>query len=107
MAGRGICLCPSDRSISCSLRNRKSATFAPMKVLKAHFDGKVLVPDEPVDLPTDCALEVRVEPVKRNSANGNSLRRLVEAARRFPVSGGPVDGAEQHDHYLYGLPKRP
>ena len=19
----------------------------------------------------------------------------------------PVDGAEQHDHYIYGLPKRP
>ena len=27
-----------------------------MTVVKAHFDGKVLVPDEPVDLPLNCAL---------------------------------------------------
>jgi hypothetical protein len=76
-------------------------------VLKAHFDGKVLVPDEPVDLPKHCALEVRVVPVRPSSMKGNSLRRLVEVAKRFPVTNAPVDGAEQHDHYLYGLPKRP
>lgn len=23
-----------------------------------------------------------------------------------PVDGGPADGAEQHDHYIYGTPKR-
>ena len=78
-----------------------------MTVLKAHFDGKVLVPDEPVTLPVDCALEVHVEPAKNTSANEDSLRRLVEVARRFPVTDGPADGAAQHDHYLYGLPKRP
>ncbi len=78
-----------------------------MTVLKAHFDGKVLVPDEPVDLPMNCALEVRVMPVTQNEEEGNSLRRLLEAAKSFPVPQGPVDGAEQHDHYLYGLPKRP
>ncbi len=77
-----------------------------MTVLKAHFDGKVLVPDEPVNLPMDCALEVRVEPVREISANSSSLRRLVEAVRRFPVTDGPTDGAAQHDHYLYGLSKR-
>ena len=27
-------------------------------------------------------------------------------ARRFPVADGPADGAAQHDHYLYGLPKK-
>jgi len=78
-----------------------------MTVLKAHFDGKVLVPDEPVDLPTNCALEVRVEAVRQNSTHGNTLRRLIEVAKRFPVNDGPVDSAAQHDHYLYGLPKQP
>jgi hypothetical protein len=29
--------------------------------LKAHFDGRVLVPDEPVDLPTGVALDVVVQ----------------------------------------------
>jgi hypothetical protein len=78
-----------------------------VKVLKAHFDGKVLVPDEPVDLPTDCVLEVRIERLMQKSAQGNSLQRLLDVARRFAVSDGPRDGAEQHDRYLYGLPKRP
>ena len=77
-----------------------------MTVLKAHFDGKVLIPDEPVNLPTNCVLEVRVEPVQKAPANGNSLQQLAEVAKRFPVTDGPADGAVQHDHYLYGVPKQ-
>ena len=84
-----------------------------MTVLKAHFDGKVLVPDEPVDLPLNCPLEVQVKPQKLAAAlapkhDDDSLLKLVELARKFPVGpGAPTDGAAQHDHYLYGLPKRP
>jgi hypothetical protein len=79
-------------------------------MLKAHFDGKVLVPDEPVNLPVDCALELRIEPaqkVQKPSKEINPLKSLVELAKRFPVLDGAADGAAQHDHYLYGLPKRP
>ena len=75
--------------------------------LKAHFDGKVLVPDEPVNLPVNCALEVQVKPVRKAAASAKPLARLLELARQFPANGGPADGAAQHDHYLYGLPKRP
>jgi hypothetical protein len=75
--------------------------------LRAHFDGKVLVPDEPVDLPVNCALEVEVKPAGAPSPASKPLTRLLEVARRFPVADGPADGAAQHDHYLYGLPKRP
>jgi hypothetical protein len=28
--------------------------------LRAHFDGKVIVPDEPVDLPANSSLEIEV-----------------------------------------------
>ena len=31
-----------------------------MKTVRAHFDGKVLVPDEPVDLPLNLSLELKV-----------------------------------------------
>ncbi|MEJ0089235.1 MAG: hypothetical protein WDM80_05740 [Limisphaerales bacterium] len=78
-----------------------------MTTLKAHFDGKVLIPDEPVNLPMDCTLELHVEPVKKSSTETNQLKSLVELAKRFPVLDGAADGAAQHDHYLYGLPKRP
>ena len=33
----------------------------PRMTIRAHFDGKVIVPDEPVALPTGTPLTVRVE----------------------------------------------
>ena len=86
-----------------------------MTILKAHFDGKVLVPDEPVDLPLNCALEVHVQPVSspKSGASPDSdaerpLARLVEILKQYPADPDwPEDGAAQHDHYLYGTPKRP
>jgi hypothetical protein len=75
--------------------------------LKVHFDGKVLVPDEPVNLPVNCALEVQIKPIGAPSGSGKPLSRLLALARKFPVTQAPQDGAAQHDHYLYGHPKRP
>ncbi|MBI3851294.1 MAG: hypothetical protein HY298_13620 [Verrucomicrobia bacterium] len=78
-----------------------------MTKLKAHFDGKVLVPDEPVNLPLNCALEVRVQPLKGMSSQEKPLVKLLHALEELPEnSTWPSDGAQQHDHYLYGLPKR-
>ena len=78
-----------------------------MTVLKAHFDGKVLVPDEPVNLPVNCALEVHVQPV-RETVGEKPLLKLLSALEELPDNPDwPADGAAQHDHYLYGLPKRP
>jgi len=89
-----------------------------MTVLKAHFDGKVLVPDEPVDLPVNCALEVHVKPLETvpkevgsavvNSHADRPLLELLEIARQCPAgASAPADLAAQHDHYLYGVAKRP
>ena len=35
--------------------------------IKARYDGKVLVPDEPLDLPTDQRVEVDVRPLQAGS----------------------------------------
>ena len=35
-------------------------------VIRAHFDGKVLVPDEPLDLPVDEPLELELRSVSRD-----------------------------------------
>ena len=82
-----------------------------MTVLTAHFDGKVLIPDEPVSLPVDCALEVRVQPLKKrvpHSAEDRPLMKLLRSLEELPDNPDwPADGAAQHDHYLYGLPKKP
>ena len=90
-----------------------------MTVLKAHFDGKVLIPDEPVDLPVNCALEVQVKAVEPKESSqtpaqegsvvsDKPLLRLAQLLEELPDNPNwPADGAAQHDQYLYGSPKRP
>ena len=75
----------------------------------AHSDGKVIVPDEPVDLPKGQRLRVTVEaldgPAGAPAAKGGWLEWAREYAEQMP-DNLPDDLAEQHDHYLYGTPKR-
>ena len=70
----------------------------------AHFDGRNLLPDEPVDLPTDKPLRVTVEEAAgRGDAAPLDLAKFfgaIEAERG--LIEGPADWAAEHDHYLYG-----
>ena len=76
-----------------------------MTAIKAHFDGKVLVPDEPLDLPIGQQLQVLIEPTTTDEPPLVGLARLLA---KFPSDpNSPGDVAAQHDHYLYGTPKRP
>ncbi len=83
-------------------------------VFRAHYDGRVLIPDEPVDLPTDRPLSVEVTDAKaRGTEQGEDgdrpLMGLVRIVEETAVDDPewPADGASQIDHYLYGLPKQP
>ena len=74
----------------------------------AHFDGKYLLPDEPVELPTDKPLRVTVEEVPPAAADSPPLNLAEWLDRIVAECGlveGPEDWAAQHDHYLYGAPK--
>jgi hypothetical protein len=65
-----------------------------------------LVPEGPVDLPTECLIELEVRPLPDQKPQ-TALQRLAEVARKLPQDpNAPRDGAAQHDHYLYGTPKR-
>ncbi len=70
--------------------------------VNAHFDGKVIIPDEPLDLPPNQALIVSIEPVaeKHQAAEGTVLSWL--AANAVESDAQPTDLADRHDHYLYG-----
>jgi hypothetical protein len=76
--------------------------------IHAHFDGKVIVPDEPLNLPSGEPLIVRVEPVSGTpppvEPTGSSLGWLL--ANASDGAALPADLAREHDHYLYGSPKR-
>lgn len=71
----------------------------------AHFDGKAIIPDEPLDLPPNQALIVRIERVgTRETAEVSALAWL--AANAVESDGLPTDLADRHDHYLYGSPTK-
>ncbi len=86
-----------------------------MTTLKVRFDGRVLIPETPLDLPQNQVFEIHVEDAAPASngtaqqapARNSTLAALVEISRNYPDDPNtPPDLAAQHDHYLYGTPKR-
>jgi hypothetical protein len=71
------------------------------KTITVHFDGRVLVPDEPVELPIGPALRVSVEAAEPVPDKFADLRALA-----VDLPDAPSDLSAQHDHYLYGHPKK-
>ena len=69
--------------------------------VKAHFDGRAIIPDEPLDMPPNQALILQIERVgPREPAEESALAWL--AANAVENDGLPTDLADQHDRYLYG-----
>lgn len=67
------------------------------------YDGEVLRPEEPLELEPNQRYQVTIE--ERDLAGDElyPLRKYLKYARDLDM---PADFAEQHDHYLYGTPKR-
>lgn len=63
------------------------------RVARAHFDGKVIVPDEPIDLPINAPLEIRCTPVQdEGEADASALieERLRGLAKATGCLAGPT-----------------
>ena len=74
--------------------------------VNAHFDGKVIVPDEPLDLPLNEPLIVQIQPVSGKSEPGEESALGWLAANAVDSESLPRDLADRHDQYLYArLPK--
>lgn len=71
------------------------------QTILAKFDGDVIVPDEPLDLPRGQRLRVELEPIDGDQSRFADLLEL-----EADIPDVPSDLASQHDHYLYGTPKR-
>jgi hypothetical protein len=80
-------------------------TGAAMTV-SAHFDGKVIVPDEPLDLPANQALILQIQPVGGEAAPAEESVLSWLAANAAESDALPTDLADRHDHYLYGCPSK-
>ncbi|MCC6591249.1 MAG: hypothetical protein IT168_31475 [Bryobacterales bacterium] len=68
--------------------------------VSAHFDGKVLIPDQPLDLPTNRALILHIEAVADadSSAHESSLSWI--AANAVDSEALPTDLADRNDFCL-------
>jgi hypothetical protein len=60
--------------------------------IRAHFDGKVIVPDEPVDLPVDQPLEVELKPVGSIIESSLAGASKEERLRRLAAASGRISG---------------
>ncbi len=80
-----------------------------MTTIRAHFDGKVFVPDEPVDLPIGKRVEIPVRADQRTESEGTLADLADWIEKQPPVDRGdmPTDGSINYKHYLYGHPKQP
>ena len=73
-------------------------------VIDAVYRGGVFCPATPPDLPEGTAVRLTVVP----ATPARPLLGLLAALQQLPDNpDAPTDGAAQHDHYLYGTPKRP
>ena len=80
-----------------------------MRVFRAHSDGRVLVPDEPVELGVGAKYEVTLRQVKGEEVDEKavqSLREFLLSIAGTAKGDCPSDLARNHDHYLHGRPKR-
>lgn len=84
------------------------------QALRVVFENGVFRPLEPVDLDEHQELTITVletaEPSTANGEDEQPLWEMVEDLMRDVPDEAfetlPSDGATEHDHYLYGTPKR-
>ncbi len=67
------------------------------------FDGQVLRPDAPLDLEPNTRYVVTIQPESSQVATGDAWDVLEHFAGAVEA---PPDWSREHDHYLYGTPKR-
>ena len=73
------------------------------KTLHAVFDGKVLRPEESVDLEVGTRYVLSIESKQKiNDIEKDPAFNLSSLAVKTNIS----DMATEHDHYLYGIPRR-
>jgi hypothetical protein len=75
-----------------------------MVAINAHYDGKFIVPDEPLDLAPNQRVRVQIEPIPSGDHES-----VLDWIVKNPMKDDdlPSDLSYQHDHYLYGTPKKP
>jgi predicted DNA-binding antitoxin AbrB/MazE fold protein len=90
--------------------------------IDATYEDGVLKPAQPLPLGEHEKVRVTVEQtialavhpadgsaIQRGKSSLSAIEKIIARAESLPdevVASWPTDGASQHDHYLYGAPKR-
>jgi hypothetical protein len=76
-----------------------------MIAIKAHYDGKVLVPEGPVKLPKGKLLHLQAEVApdrgKKKRVANRAARKGLYRLGSNPVKCGVTDASVNHDKYIY------
>ena len=73
------------------------------KTIRAHFDGRVIVPDEPVDIPVDVPMEVQVTVTDSGTATSPEARRAaIDRVLSRAVSGINLPASALSREGIYG-----
>ena len=74
--------------------------------LRGHVEKGAVVLDEPIDFPdgTDVEIEIRAVAEPETDDGPTLYERLKDVIGT--AQGLPADMAENHNHYIHGVPKR-
>jgi len=74
---------------------------------RGHIENGVIILDEPADLPEGVQVNIDVRIIPEGDET-TEIPTLAETLAPFigKAVGLPEDAAENHDHYLYGTPKK-
>jgi len=74
---------------------------------RGHIENGAVVFDEPTELPEGAPVKIHVFQMPSDSQE-EAMPSLAETLAPFigKAVGLPEDAAENHDHYLYGTPKK-
>lgn len=83
-----------------------------IQIIEAVFDGKVLRPEEPIDLEPNMRVVITIDTdmaIRKDGDDSERGREPVSQAALYHLHErarptGISDLADQHDHYLYGSP---
>lgn len=70
-------------------------------VIRAHFDGKSIVPDEPVDLPVNQPLEVEFRPLDKRADRRKKAREAWQSFTANPIPGLRISDESLRRENLY------
>jgi len=73
------------------------------KTLTVVFDGRAFYPDSPLDLKPNTRYVITIRGLSLPPAEGDAWDVLASLSGTIEA---PDDWAGEHDHYLYGTPKR-